>query len=63
MDMLLSLLLVIFACGLLAFLIGRAPVIPEDFKQIATWLVLVFMVVYVIGMLFGSFPLIHFRGA
>lgn len=57
-----TLLLVICAAGLVAFLIKKAPFIDEPYKGFALWVLLAFVVLYILYCFFGPFPDVRIPG-
>jgi len=54
-----SLIALILIVGVVVFLINAAPFIDARFKQIATWLLLAVVIIYVILTVFGPLPNVH----
>lgn len=53
MPLLFSIVIIILACGVLYWLIGSAPFIPEPFKGFAQWFVLAACVIWAFSVLLG----------
>lgn len=53
---LVTLILVVLLAGVVYWLIQKAPFIDAQFKQIALWLILACVVLYIVFGVFGPFP-------
>jgi hypothetical protein len=51
-----TLVVAILFAGLACWVINRAPFIDPPFKQVATWVILVAVVLWIVFTLFGSGP-------
>lgn len=55
MALLLTLFVLVIVFGLLFWLLGMLPIDPK-FKQVAQVILILFLVLYLLGVVFGGFP-------
>lgn len=55
MAFLITLFILVIVFGLLFWLVGLLPIDPK-FKQVAQVILILFLVLYLLGVLFGGFP-------
>ena len=51
---LLDVLIVLLVAGVLAWLIQKAPIVPDPYKQVAIWILLAVVIIYLLSQ-FGAF--------
>jgi hypothetical protein len=62
-SLLITVLIIVLVAGLVAWIIQKAPFIPEEYKAIALWILLVILVIWVISILLPMAGVSTHRGS